>query len=95
MRVIVQEVALKKSEGHHFRHFISELPTIDAAEIVNAKWETHYFSDRFDTFGNPDFCMKCSACGFLWARLIDTQHFFRYCPNCGAKMDERSGETDV
>lgn len=62
-------------------------PTIDAVPVVHAKWETHFFSDSVDTYGNSDFSMKCTACGFLWARKSDTEHFFRYCPSCGAKMD--------
>ena len=37
MRVIVQAEALRRSEGHHYHHFIHELPTIDAVPVVRCK----------------------------------------------------------
>lgn len=37
MRVIIQEEALRRSEGHHYHYFIQELPTIDAVEVVHCK----------------------------------------------------------
>ena len=37
MRVILQDVALRKSEGQYYHAFIHELPTIDAVQVVRCK----------------------------------------------------------
>lgn len=37
MRVIIQEEALRRSEGHYYHHFIHELPTIDAVPVVRCR----------------------------------------------------------
>ena len=50
-------------------------PTVDAVEVVHGFWtaEPPYFSE----------C--CSACGYCPDKKIN--HNYKYCPNCGAKMD--------
>lgn len=37
MRVILQDVALRRSEGHYYHAFVQELPTIDAVPVVRCK----------------------------------------------------------
>ena len=75
MRVIIQEEALRRSEGHYYRHFIQELPTIDAAPVVHGRWKVDAFTAKY---GNPYHCSICKE-------EYDNTH--NYCPNCGAKMD--------
>ena len=76
MRVIIQEEALRRSEGHYYHHFIHELPTIDAVPVVHARWK---WEGRFKA---------CSECGTYidWDNTLGAGHW-HYCPNCGAKMD--------
>ena len=53
-------------------------PSADVAPMVHGHWETN--SDRPDSL----ICSVCK-CGFdMWKH--DPHN---YCPNCGAKMDER------
>ena len=56
-------------------------PTIDAAPVVHGKWEVSM---------SPFWDAKCSECGFR----TKTDWKWRYCPECGAKMDGggRDGE---
>ena len=63
---------------------IEEIPTIDAEPVRHGKWiELNTESGIFMTYDE----VKCSECGFVeffnkgWER-------FKYCPTCGAKMDE-------
>ena len=56
---------------------IAMTPPSDCAPIVHAHWETIY-----NDCGHYGF-VKCTACGDEYGSLT-----YRYCPNCGAKMDE-------
>lgn len=57
---------------------IRKIKTADVAPVVHAHWETIY-----NDCGHYGF-VKCSACGDEYGSLT-----YRYCPNCGAKMDEK------
>ena len=60
---------------------IESFPTVDVAPVVHGRWETN--SDRPDSL----ICSVCK-CGFdMWKH--DPHN---YCPNCGAKMDEREND---
>lgn len=55
-------------------------PTIDAEPVRHGRWvkkgQSFLFPERFMNY-------SCSLCGY---DIDKTKH--RYCPNCGAKMDE-------
>ena len=60
---------------------IESFPTVDVAPVVHGRWETN--SDRPDSL----ICSVCK-CGFdMWKH--DPHN---YCPNCGAKMDEKEND---
>lgn len=66
-------------KDYAFRYDINELPTINSIPEVHGKWE-YYSSEMI----RPHF--RCSAC-----YTPRYEHYaandFKYCPNCGAKMD--------
>lgn len=57
---------------------IDEQPTIDAVQVVHGHLEVNGMNPWDGTVGN----FKCTICGGI--SMKDT----RYCPHCGAKMDE-------
>jgi hypothetical protein len=65
---------------------------IDIVEIINeqpiepvkrGKWEIHLLENGGHIFGKS---LLCSECGFFWREELYRKNF-KYCPNCGAKMD--------
>lgn len=51
--------------------------TRKGSPAVHGRWESCYEDWRHQLEGN-----KCSVCGFEYYG-----NFFKYCPNCGAKME--------
>lgn len=63
-----------------FGYDIDDAPTIDAMPVVHGRWRRIVVDRRHQIEGD-----ECSACGFVYGGLGIV--YFRYCPNCGAKMD--------
>ena len=70
---------------------IESFPTVDVAPVVHGRWELEY-----GTYGK----MLCSVCkkGALIEKIIGDASVItnyvdsNYCPNCGAKMDEKEND---
>ena len=60
------------------RAFIKAQPAADVAPVRHAKWEIVVGS-------NSKEYMVCTGC----RKQQDLTGVFSYCPNCGAKMDEK------
>lgn len=68
--------------------FLNAQPTVDAVEVVHGQWEFSHTTtvEKFNV-------VKCSNCGHEAFAIAIYVKQGRYCPNCGAKMDdERRGE---
>lgn len=67
---------------------VDKQPTVDAAPVRHGHWSLNPHNRAWDV---------CSACGFGTKRReyginpdgteYVTEYSYRYCPNCGAKMD--------
>lgn len=55
---------------------IQRLPAADVAKVVHGVWAE-----------NDDDTIECSCCNAVFDLVCLEPDDFRYCPNCGAKMD--------
>ena len=61
---------------------INEAPTADVAEVKHGEW---LYRHEHATYSCHSIRIVCNECNHYFARL-DGENF-KYCPNCGAKMD--------
>lgn len=67
-------------------NYVDEMPTIDAAPVRHGRWiDEGRYGVNF-----PHHVWQCSECGDQVTE-IDTP-WYRYCPNCGAKMDGKEDD---
>ena len=69
---------------------IDRIPEADVAPVVHGSWD-----GAADGYADGELVYdmwSCSVCGFD-ADGADEKPTWKYCPNCGAKMD--GGDTDV
>ena len=80
--------ALASSNGDYLDALgrLEKIPAVDAAPVVHGRW----IDENPDNSLDPR--MRCSICTGVESPLIK----WRYCPNCGAKMDgERRSADDT
>ena len=67
--------------------YIEAIPTADVAPVRHGRW----IETEQPCGWNEVMCAECSECGedFVLGEysMADLKSLFRYCPNCGAKMD--------
>ena len=73
---------------------VCDAPTIDAVPVVRGEWKMDTDPDDGDCR-----CSSCKGCidalhkrnhGLLNALGFKLHTFYKYCPNCGAKMEEHN-----
>ena len=62
---------------------VKNTPTIEAEPVRHGQWKYTLY-DRVGTL-TTDGDLMCINCGERFFRVIGT--WYKYCPNCGAKMD--------
>ena len=68
--------------------YAEDLPAADVAPVRHGRWEEMHYEGGILDGTNFD---RCSVCRY--ERVFDDpalKTVFKYCPNCGAKMDEVS-----
>lgn len=60
---------------------LHDMPAADVAPVVHGCW-----------IRKPHWCVSCSYCGKCTHDYEGEVESYNYCPNCGAKMDERDGD---
>lgn len=68
---------------------LNDAPSVDAVEVVHGEWST--IEDDYTGLT----ALQCSECNQeYWFEDDPPMKIYNYCPNCGAKMDGGSHETD-
>ena len=60
-------------------YMIEDMPAADVAPVVHGRWEEASDGDG----------IVCPFCRTDFCTIIYDTEYFNYCPNCGAKMDEK------
>lgn len=100
--VIITQIKAKHCDKcKHFRCTLCDIDEVltlleeaddaDVEEVKHGYWEV--CSDEYEICASEFVCSNCKE-SFVSSDLTDEQFFetMKYCPNCGAKMDERKGE---
>lgn len=74
--------AVDLSYFHIVREAVQMQPAVDAAPVVHGRWKVIL---------NPFWDAECRECGYTKRNGWE----WRYCPNCGAKMDKNGKEKQV
>lgn len=61
----------------------------EVAPVRHGEWVDEINPNAVTASGREVHVWRCSSCGFTWANKHDVLHYFKHCPNCGAKMDGR------
>lgn len=70
----------------NIKELINAIPAADVAQVVHGRWE--YITQTFNTLGQ----IRCPFCAW-WSLDQSIDGIYKYCPNCGAKMD--GGDNDA
>ena len=62
------------------KRLLADMPAADVAPVVHGRWE--YTPQTFNTLGQ----IRCPFCAW-WSLDQSIDGIYKYCPNCGAKMD--------
>lgn len=72
---------------------VEESPTIDAAPVVHGRWDERHVDYASDCAIDEVQALRCSVCRrYLTTPYMYSFSEYKFCPNCGAKMD---GEGDA
>lgn len=67
---------------------VAMLPAVYVAPVRHGRWVDKPLIKSFKHTNIP--VVECSACGIDFCDIINNHYFmYKYCPNCGAKMDGR------
>lgn len=84
---LIKEANADGAYGYVDAKQIADSPTVDAVEVVHGRWVDKPLIKSFKHTNIP--VVECSACGIDFCDIINNHYFtYKYCPNCGAKMDE-------
>ncbi len=83
--VAIDTILSNPPEAHYpswYAEQIANLPAADVVEVVHGKWVEYQVPN----------IICCSECD--WGTLVEEKNF-KYCPNCGAKMDGEKNKRGV
>ena len=88
--------ALREHPVTKLKTAIRRLPSEDAAPVRHGHWDVREPMPMHDIKGNLSWgnWYVCTGCGFATTAIEGHITQYKYCPNCGARMDGEDDETD-
>lgn len=95
---IKREDTIKAIESETYRHdyldhvidIIEYIPSADVAPVRHGHWDVREPMPMHDIKGNLSWgnWYVCTGCGFATTAIEGHITQYKYCPSCGARMDE-------
>ena len=76
------------SDNEYLSDRLKKAPTLEVKPVAHAHWVTEQEAEEINRY---DLTYCCSACGHCDWDCTESEGF-EYCPNCGAKMDEKEND---
>lgn len=70
---------------------VLSIPAVDAVEVRHGRWVQK--EDEDWAGGGKTMCSRCEY-GYSWKMYLEPESF-KFCPNCGAKMDEENSDERI
>jgi len=96
---INREDTIKAIESETYRHdyldhvidIIEDIPPADVAPVRHGHWDVREPMPMHDIKGNLSWgnWYVCTGCGFATTAIEGHITQYKYCPNCGARMDAK------
>lgn len=87
---LLEKVHLVAGEGSSGRVYVSDInaaPAVDAEPVRHGQW----IGDDTVYCGAGKRWYKCTSCNERVFTAVKGSKGYRFCPNCGAKMDGKDG----
>ena len=85
--LLVKEHAFGELTAKKAIRAIEQAPTVAAKPVRHGKWIVAPFTFLFkDVYSDTQ--IVCNCCKCVFDTLDNDTDRFKYCPNCGARMDE-------
>lgn len=85
----IDEAPFEYAEG-----LLEDVPSEDVAPVRHERWDVREPMPMHDIKGNLSWgnWYVCTGCGFATTAIEGHITKYKYCPNCGARMDGESDE---
>ena len=67
-------------------HIIDTAPEVNAVPVVRGEWIQKHHITSFSNMTLTGTFPTCNLCGYAWLGVAKNTN---YCPNCGAKMEDK------
>lgn len=84
--VTTHEYRLLKDLSERIDRRIQRVPAADVQPVRHGRWVEVKGFTGVEAFGYREECVDGFACSVCGKEVDVSEGYFRYCPNCGAKM---------
>lgn len=75
--------------GWRDKQLLKSVPAADVQPVRHGRWLEVKGFTGVEAFGYKEECVDGFVCSICGGEVDVSEGHFRYCPNCGAKMEEK------